>query len=109
LNLKVNVFNDAVATAKDRATQAAIHEIDQQILDRDKQYSLDIASMVLWTLHVHCGFGKKRLESFYRAMVQEHLRMRKCYELDDTYPERYKLKEQCEVDVEALWAEFEGD
>ena len=89
-----------------RATAAAIHEIDQQILERDKAFSLDIDSMVLWALHIHCGWGKKRLEDFYRVMVSEHLRMREYYEIDDTFPERYKLKERCGVDVEALNAEF---
>jgi hypothetical protein len=32
--------------------------------------------------------------------------MRELYEMDDTYPERYKLKELCKVDVEALNNEF---
>ena len=47
--------------------------------------------MVLWTLHVYLGFGKKRLERFYRDMLKEHIHMREVYEMDDTYPERYKL------------------
>lgn len=110
LNLKVNAFNEMVAAAqkdaKDKATAAAIHEIDQQILERDTAYSLDIDAMILWTLHVHCGFGKKRLEEFYEAMADEHLRMRKFYEMDDTFPERHLLKERCGVNVEALNAEF---
>lgn len=61
---------------------------------------------VLWTLHVYLGFGKKRLERFYRDMLKEHIHMREVYEMDDTYPERYKLKELCNVDVEALNNEF---
>lgn len=36
----------------------------------------------------------------------EHIHMREVYEMDDTYPERYKLKELCNVDVEALNNEF---
>lgn len=51
LNLKVSDFDNMVSNArqqaKDRATAAAIHEIDQQILERDKAFSLDIDSMVL--------------------------------------------------------------
>lgn len=109
-NLKISDFNSMVeqakSDAKDRATQAAIHEIDRQILERDAAYSLDIDAMVLWSLHVLFGFGKSRLERFYRGMMEEHLRMRKFYEMDDTYPERLKLKEQCGVDVEALNKEF---
>lgn len=110
LNLKVSDFDHMVSraetTAKERATAAAIHEINQQILERDEAYSLDIDAMVLWTLHVCLGFGKKRLERFYRNMLNEHIRMRQAYEMDDTYPERYKLKELCKVDVEALNNEF---
>lgn len=110
LNLKVSDFDNMVSKArqqaKDRATAAAIHEIDQQILERDKAFSIDIDSMVLWALHIHCGWGKKRLEDFYRVMLSEHLRMREYYEIDDTFPERYILKERFGVDVEALNAEF---
>ena len=110
LNLKVSDFGHMVShaekSAKERATAAAIHEIDRQILERDEAYSLDIDAMVLWTLHVYLGFGKKRLERFYRDMLKEHIHMREVYEMDDTYPERYKLKELCNVDVEALNNEF---
>ena len=100
LNLKVSDFDHMVShaekSAKERATAAAIHEIDQQILEHDEAYSLDIDAMVLWT----------RLERFYRDMLKEHIHMREVYEMDDTYPERYKLKELCNVDVEALNNEF---
>lgn len=110
LNLKISDFDHMVSTAqkaaKERATAAALHEIDRQILERDEAFSLDIDAMVLWTLRVCCGFGKQRLERFYRDMMKEHIRMRKFYEMDDTYPERYKLKELCGVDVEALNNEF---
>lgn len=110
LNLKVSDFDHMVSHAeksvKERATAAAIHEIDRQILEHDEAYSLDIDAMVLWTLHVYLGFGKKRLERFYRDMLKEHIHMREVYEMDDTYPERYKLKELCNVDVEALNNEF---
>ena len=70
LNLKVSDFDHMVShaekSAKERATAAAIHEIDRQILEHDEAYSLDIDAMVLWALHVYLGFGKKRLERFYR-------------------------------------------
>lgn len=108
LNLKASTFDTMVADAKKRATAAAIKEIDRQILERDEAFSIDTDAMVLWTLHVYCGFGKKRLERFYRNMVQEHIHMRELYETDDTYPERYKLKTLCGVDVEELNNEFKG-
>lgn len=110
LNLKVSDFDHMVSSAeklaKERATAAAIHEINRQILEHDEAYSLDIDAMVLWTLHVYLGFGKKRLERFYRNMIKEHVHMRELYKMDDTYPERSKLKELCKVDVRVLNNEF---
>jgi len=82
------------------------HEINQQCLDADARLTADVDAMVLWTLHQHCGFGLKRLHEFYVAMAKEHKRMRDFYEMDDLYPERYKLKE-LGVDVEAWEKEIE--
>lgn len=103
LNLKVSDFDHMVShaekSAKERATAAAIHEIDRQILEHDEAYSLDIDAMVLWTLHVYLGFGKKRLERFYRDMLKEHIHMREVYEMDDTSD---KLNEHADV-VEVVY------
>ena len=85
-----------------------MHEINQQILARDKEYQLDIDTMVLWTLYQCYGWGAARLKKFYVAMMKEHLRMREFYELDDLYPERYKMKEKG-VDVEAWYGELFDD
>lgn len=79
---------------------AMMEEINRQCLEMDQQLALDVDTMVLWTLHTHCGFGVKRLHDFYLAMAAEHRRMRQCYEINDLYPERYKLKE-LGADVEA--------
>lgn len=84
--------------------ETMLHEIDQQILKRDKEYQLDIDSMVLWTLRQFTGWGPKKLMDFYILLFKEHLRMREFYEMDDTYPERYKLKEKG-IDVER-WYEL---
>lgn len=84
---------------------AMVHEINQQILQRDKDYQLDIDTMVLWSLKQFAGWGPKKLREFYIFMMKEHLRMREFYELDDLYPERHKLKEKG-VDIEAWYSEF---
>lgn len=81
--------------------QAMLHEIHQQCLAADKAFTLDMDTLYLWTLCAKYGWKKKRLKQFYREVFEEHLRMRQCYELDDMYPERYKLKEMG-VDLE-LW------
>lgn len=79
--------------------QAMIHEINQQCLVMDKAFTLDMDTMVLFTLHTKYGWGKKRLKDFYKAMFDSHLAMRKCYDMDEIYPERIKLKEKG-IDVE---------
>lgn len=84
---------------------AMVHEINQQILQRDKEYQLDIDTMVLWSLKQFAGWGPKKLRAFYLFMFKEHLRMREFYELDDLYPERHKLKEKG-VDIEAWYSEL---
>lgn len=84
---------------------AMVHEINQQILEKDKEYQLDIDTMVLWSLNQFAGWGPKRLRDFYIFMMNEHLRMREFYELDDLYPERHKLLERG-VDIEAWYSEF---
>ena len=91
----------AVNVGKDQM----LHEIDQQILQRDKEYQLDIDTMVLWSLNRFAGWGPKKLRDFYFFMMNEHLRMREFYELDDLYPERHKLKEKG-VDLEAWYSEL---
>ena len=85
--------------------ESMMHEINKQILAKDKEYQLDIDTMVLWTLHQCYGWGSARLKKFYVAMMKEHLRMREFYELDDLYPERFKLKEKG-VDIEAWYDEL---
>lgn len=84
---------------------AMVHEINQQILEKDKEYQLDIDTMVLWSLKQFAGWGPKKLREFYLFMMKEHLRMREFYELDDLYPERHKLKEKG-VDIEAWYSEL---
>lgn len=79
--------------------QAMKQEIRQRCLDMDKEYTLDLDTMYLWTLHQKYGWGLKRLKQFYMDVFAEHMRMRKCYEMDDMYPERHKLKEKG-IDIE---------
>lgn len=87
---------------------AMIHEIDQQILQKDKEYQLNLDTMVLWSLRQFAGWGPKKLRDFYYFMFKEHLRMREFYELDDLYPERQKLKEKG-VDIEGWYSELFDD
>lgn len=85
--------------------QAMIHEIHQQCLKMDKDFTLDMDTLYLWTLHNKHGWGVKRLKQFYLDVFAEHMRMRKFYEMDDMYPERHKLKEKG-IDIEAWYNEL---
>ena len=88
--------------------EAMLHEINQQILQKDKEYQLNLDTMVLWSLRQFAGWGPKKLKDFYYFMFKEHLRMREFYELDDLYPERHKLKEKG-VDIEEWYKELFDD
>ncbi|MCM1232753.1 MAG: hypothetical protein NC489_21715 [Ruminococcus flavefaciens] len=85
---------------------AMMHEIHRQCLEADKALTLDMDTVVLWTLYRLYGFGVKRLHNFYIEMAKEHQRMRHYYEIDDLFPERLKLKEMG-VDLEAWQKEIE--
>ena len=85
--------------------EAMLHEINQQILQKDKEYQLNLDTMVLWSLKQFAGWGPKKLKDFYYFMFKEHLRMREFYELDDLYPERHKLKEKG-VDIEEWYKDL---
>ena len=73
----------AVLTAAER--KAMDMEINCQIVEADRRYADDIDAMVLYTLHVHLGFGKKRLRKFYDAFSAEHDRLIQYYQMPDDY------------------------
>ena len=93
------------AALKGPGKAAMNREINAQLLEADKRFTLDVDSMVLSTLHHEYGWGPKRCKDFYIRMFRHHMEMRKFYEIDDLYPERYKLKE-AGIDVEAWYNEL---
>lgn len=94
-----DIKNAALLGAGKKAME---HEIHQQCLKANREFILDTDTIYLWTLHTRYGWGLKKLKKFYLEVFAEHLRMRERYELDDLYPERYKLKEKG-IDVEAWY------
>lgn len=97
INIKLSDLGRGIMTPA--MESAMMHEINQQCLEADARFSLDLDTMVLWTLYQCYGWREKRLHDFYLAMAREHRRMREYYQMDDLYPERYKLKEKG-IDVE---------
>lgn len=74
------------------------------MLELDEQFSADWEAVILWQLHEIFGFGKGRLERFYRSMTKSHEELRKHYEIsenDQGWLYREKLK-GIDVDIEAL-------
>ena len=42
--------------------RALDQEINRQIIENDRRFDMDKESSILWMLHVHFGFGPKRLK-----------------------------------------------
>lgn len=95
----------AQAATKGVAEELIKKEITRKLLEADRQFSIDMDTMVLWTLHKTRGWGAQRLKQFYIDMFAEHIRMREFYELGDMYPERHHLKE-IGADVESWHKEL---
>lgn len=90
----------AVLTATER--KAMEMEINRQIAEADRRYADDIDAMVLYTLHVHLGFGKKRLRKFHDAFFAEHDRLIQYYQMPDDYTWLCKeMLKRIGVDIEA--------
>lgn len=90
--------------------KAMNEEINRQILERDKTFSMDFDSTVLYVLHTTFGFGKKRLRRFWEAFIKDHDELRRYYEMDsedNAWLCRRKLKE-IGVDVEAWYEELDN-
>ena len=79
-------------------------EINKRILELDKQYAIDMDTVVLWTMRQY-GWGYKRLKRLYQDMFRLHRQMRERYEIQECFPERQLLKEQG-IDVEAWFNEM---
>jgi len=94
-------------TAKDR--KAINAEIRRQCIEQTAQYEAELDVVVLYALHNIFGFGKERLERFYREMFKLRNEMKQRYGTseDDTmgdFAMYVKLKE-IGVDVQALYDE----
>ena len=104
--MKANV---PLFTSKER--KAMQEEINRQTAQNVKNLSIDLQSMVLWSLHEQLGFGKKRLLKFQKNFLPLIKELQTFYEArtaDDTnFICRYKLKNECGIDVEELNGMFE--
>lgn len=91
-----------------QSKKAMIREINRQILEQEDKFIQGLDAMILWTLREELGFGKKRLERFYKAVIRSYKEMCKFYEMDDTYPAEYKLRE-IGVDLDKLRKDIKNE
>lgn len=70
-------------------------ELRRQVLAADKEYACNMDTVVLYTLHTHLGFGKKRLKRFYDAFIKTHQEMVDFYQYseDDVWIYKKKLQD----------------
>ena len=73
------IFGVALNKAEQRALD---QEIKKQIVENDTQFSIDNDSSILWMLHVHFGFGPKRLKKAWTLFYAENIKLRDHYLMD---------------------------
>ena len=89
--------------------RALDQEINRQIIENDRRFDMDKESSILWMLHVHFGFGPKRLKKAWELFYSETVKLREYYQMeqeDDGWLARQKLKE-IGCDVEQWFKDFE--
>lgn len=86
--------------------KALYDEVNRQTAKNVKSLSQNLQAMVLWCLHEHLGFGKKRLLRFQKAflpMIEELQEYYLAESAEDTeFALKYRLKHECGIDVEEL-------
>lgn len=76
--------------------QKAMDEhINQQIIERHREFTDDFDYMVMKLLHDHFGFGLTRLRRFYEAFTADNDALIKHYEMSDAgvYVARKEMNE----------------
>lgn len=91
--------------------KALCDEVNRQTAKNVKNLSQNLQAMVLWCLHEHLGFGKKRLMRFQKAfmpMIQELQDFYLAENAEETqFVCKYRLKHEVGIDVEELDEMFE--
>ena len=87
-------FNSSVSAA-------AKKEINRQIVEQKEKFMNGVDAQILWTAHTTFGFGKVRLERFYRAVIRDYVEACEFFETTDTFPAECKL-EKLGVNLEEL-------
>lgn len=93
-----------IITSKER--RAMEDEINRQTARNVMNLSRNIQALVLWAIHEHLRFGKKRLLRFQNAFMPMIEELQKFYMAEDAADTEfycmYKLKHEVGIDVNEL-------
>lgn len=73
------IFGVQFNKAEEKAIKAAVKE---QIIINDIEFDIDKEASILWMLHVHFGFGPKRLKKAWTLFYSETEKLREHYSMD---------------------------
>lgn len=82
-------------------SKAAKEEINRQIAEGVKGLSFNLMALVLWVLHEHLGWGKKRLTRFAKIFAPALKQLETYYEMpgDAAFICDYRLRNDVGIDV----------
>lgn len=82
--------------------------IEEMILDKFVNFEKEMDASMLWMLHVHFGFGYKRLMKAWKLTFEENRKLQEYYELeakDSCWMCKRLLKEKYGIDLDKMYAE----
>lgn len=95
-----------LAQIPNKMRRALMDEVNKQTAENVRKLSLHISALVLWSLHKHLGFGKKRLLRFQKEFLPLIEQLQDYYELQNADETEFvivrKLKDEVGIDVEEL-------
>ena len=102
---KGKIFGVELNSAEQKAMNI---EINRQLVEKDKRYSIDNDATVLYALMVHKGWKKKRLHNFWKAYNKIHNELQAFYETES--PEEqvwfvHRILKEIGVDVQKWYEE----
>ena len=71
----------ATFTAKEK--RAMTMEINRQLAEASERHEVELVTLVLYVLHAHLGFGKKRLRRFFEAFDRDHQKLLDYYQMPE--------------------------
>lgn len=94
-----------------KVRKAIEEEVKRQTGENVRKLSLNIQALVLWAVHKHLGFGKKRLLRFQKAFLPSIRDLQEYYEAEDANETEFiclhRLKHEVGIDVEQLGDMFQ--